>query len=137
MLFRSRVCLRTREDLKQGGSGSFPRPCIPLTFLLVRKRSCPWRREVPNLSLPCSRVLAGYDFIEFEFSPVCYVVYLVFRLVVEMSFSLVFFLRHSIESGVLLHFLRRYTKQFHQNIFCWVLQSLFALRSQTKAAGRS
>ena len=93
--------------------------------------------EVPNLSLPCSRVLAGYDFIEFEFSPVCYVVYLVFRLVVEMSFSLVFFLRHSIESGVLLHFLRRYTKQFHQNIFCWVLQSLFALRSQTKAAGRS
>ena len=48
-----------------------------------------------------------------------------------------FFLRHSIESGVLLHFLRRYTKQFHQNIFCWVLQSLFALRSQTKAAGRS
>ena len=47
--------------------------------------------EVPNLSLPCSRVLAGYDFIEFEFSPVCYVVYLVFRLVVEMSFSLVFF----------------------------------------------
>ena len=132
------MCLRTREDLKQGGSGSFPRPCIPLTFLLARKRSCPSRGEVPNLSPPLSRVLAGYDFIEFEFSPVGCVVYLVFRLVVELTFSLVFFfLRRSIESGVLLLFLRRYTKQFHQKIFCWVLQTLFALRSQTKAAGRS
>lgn len=36
-------------------------------------------------------MLAGYDFIEFEFSPVSCVVYLVFRLVVELTFSLVFF----------------------------------------------